>query len=164
MKNLLWIAVVLICSCNPLKKAQDQFKLHPDDFAGLSARYFPCRDTAYVRDSVRLDTLYLQPEPVTTVEYRSDTLFKTITVPGTTRFITKYITKDSIVIRRDNAAEAMLRSIIDQKEKTTSDAVAQYASLKESSKWWKTACLITWGVLAAYLIGWIVSKIYGRKV
>lgn len=171
MRKLTWIAVILLCSCNlirksqdanHLRKAQDQFKLHPESFAELSAKYYPSKDTSYVIDSVSYDTLYLQPEPITTIEYRSDTVFKTIATPGTTRFITKTITKDSVIIKDGGPKEAALIEQIAQKDKTVADATAQYASLQSSAKWWKTAGLITWSILAALIIGWIVAKIYKK--
>jgi len=185
-KSFFWIAVVLTCSCNPLKKAQDQFKLHPEEFADLSSKYFPCKDTSYVRDSIHFDTLYMYPfdrgmDPrfnsgvdTTISGYTIGTtdgikigggiIRDTVYYPGPTRFVTKTIRHDSIIIRRDNAKEIALQNIIDERTKTVADTAAQFAGLKDSQHWWKTACLITWGILGAYLIGWLMAKIYKPKV
>jgi len=162
-KSLIWALAVLIIGCTTkLQKAQDQFKLHPEEFAGLAAAYYPCRDTVIVRDSIKSDTLYLQQLPDTVTTWRMDTVFHTITIPGITRFITRTVYRDSLVIRRDNAQEAQLRQIITQRDKTVADVSAEFSGLKSSYHWWRRAGFITWGILFALIIGWVIAKIYGK--
>jgi hypothetical protein len=188
--TILLIAVSLTVGCNPLKKAQDQFKLHPESFALLTSRYYPCVPTHIVDSTIHIDDTAYKRSVSELLDYfqqQADTLNETLELLqldsinrmtlierqqkaiaslqnkiNNIKPVIKEIPKPYKVV--DSATLQVLHDIIAQKDKTVSDTTAQYASLKSSSHWWKTACLITWGIIAVYLIGWIVSKIYGRKI
>lgn len=155
-KSFFWIAVVLTCSCNPSKQIAKAKGTLDKYNAGASycAEEFPCKDTTYVViDSTHFDTLYLQPEPVTTIEYRSDTVFKTIAMPGTTRFVTKYIKKDSIIVRRDNARETDLSNQLRDALSINKDAIAErdkQKAMKKKYMWWTGGLGLSWIV---YIVG-----------
>ena len=104
-----------ITSCNPqrkINKAKSLLNEHPDEAAKYCAEKFPVKDSVYVRDSIHFDTLYLEneAEPIVSYETIRDTVYKTVKMPGTTYFVTKTVTKDSIVIRRDIAKETSLQN------------------------------------------------------
>lgn len=158
MKKYL-IIILLFASCNPVKKALKVAHDNPKEFAAFCAEAFPVTEKVTVKDSIRFDTMYLQSDPVTVYETINDTVYKTVSMPGTTYFVTKTVTKDSTIIRVDNAA-------LQAKQKQNDDLIVVNKKLvtdKAKADWWKRACLITWGILAAFIIGWIIAKIYGKK-
>lgn len=161
MKRFFWIAVILTVSCNPSKKiAKAQATLEKYNAgAAYCADRFPSKDTAYVLiDSTHMDTLYLQALSDTTIEYRMDTVFKTIAMPGTTRFITKYVNKDSIIIRRDNARETDLSNQLRNALAVNTDLIAQrdkQKKLKVKYMWWTGGLALSWIIylLISYYLG-----------
>lgn len=113
MKNLLIISLFLsLWSCTTERKAQRFYNENPEKLAALCANEFPVKDSVIVRDSIRLDTLYLETEPTILKDsfyIKADTIVRVITKkcpPAAT--IVKTIRHDSIIIRRDTAKEAVL--------------------------------------------------------
>lgn len=149
--KLLLICLVLL-ACNPVKKALKVARQNPNEFAGFCAEIFPVGELVTVKDSTRFDTLYLQSEPVTEYVTRNDTVYKTVRSPGTTYFITKTVTKDSLIIRRDRAAEKALEVQRDNLIVNNKDVIGQRDAFKKGRNWWRIACLITWGILGIGLV------------
>lgn len=151
-----------ITSCNPqrkINKAKSLLNEHPDEAAKYCAEKFPVKDSTIVRDTTVFDTLYLENEPEVDIRYVNDTVFKTITVPGTTYFVTKTVTKDSIVIRRDIAKETALQAKIDDLIIVNADCIGDRDKAKQKRDWWMWVAI---GLGAAWIIK-IVLSIWGGK-
>ena len=93
------------------------------------------------------------------IRYSHDTVYKTIKIPGTTYFVTKTVTKDSIIIRRDSAGFTALRNQIENLIVVNKDLVVERYKYKKKAKANATQKWITWILL---LIG-LVLGIYFKK-
>lgn len=150
--RFLILALVLV-SCNPSKKAHRFASSNPNEFADFCAQNFPVHDSTFIKDSVHFDTLYLENQPVIETTYLRDTVFKTVYYPGSTQVITKYVKRDSIIIRRDYAAEKSLEIKRDALIINNKDLIAQRDGYKGKYNWWKLVCLITWAVILVFIVG-----------
>lgn len=160
MKNLSIIAVAVgiiltLCSCNAERKALDYAKSHPEKFAEFCADEFPVKDSVIVRDSISFDTLYSENEvyirdtSYIEKEGRTITIYKEKRCPPT-KTITKTVRHDSLVIRRDTAKETALQQERDAQVKRGDKLDRKY-------NWWMRACLITWLLVALYVLGRVFS-------
>lgn len=160
-----WAVIFLffLLSCGSEKKiAKAKNTLNKYDAgSGYCSVMFPCQDTTYVIEHTVFDTVTLQNEPFVITETRNDTVYLTQTLPG--KVITKYITRDSIVIRRDNAKEAVLQSQVSNLSRSQDKLITEKDDYKSSAGKWRGYALITWGILLAFIIGWILAKIYAKK-
>jgi uncharacterized lipoprotein YehR (DUF1307 family) len=106
------ILALWLCGCSHEKQAQKFFAEHPDKLADKCAAIFPVHDSTIVRDSVRFDTLYMEGVPVILRDsfyIKGDTIIKQVIKQcPQSQIITKYVNRDSIIYRRDGAAEAVL--------------------------------------------------------
>lgn len=157
--KLLLILALLFTSCHPLKKALRVARENPNEFSGFCAETFPVGEIVTVKDSVRFDTLYLQSDPVIEYQTVNDTVYKMIKSPGTTYFVTKTVTHDSLIIKRDRAAEKTLELQRDNLIVSNKDIISQRDGFKKGRDWWRIACLITWTIVGL----WIVWKVWGAK-
>ncbi len=169
MKVVIILAALsmLIGACNPqrkIHKAKSVLNEYPDEAAKYCAEKFPVKDSVYVRDSVRFDTLYLQGDPVIEYQTINDTVYKTITVPGTTYFVTKTVTKDSIIIRRDSAGFTALRNQLNDLIVVNKDLVGERDKYKKKAKTNATQKWITWILLLVGLVLGIYFKKWGGAV
>lgn len=160
MKWVIFILFLAACSSEKrITKAKDTLNKY-DAGSGYCSVMFPCLDSSYVIESVEYDTVTIAGESFVVTERVNDTIYLTKTLPG--KVITKTITKDSIVYRRDNAREAVLQSQVSQLTKSQDKILTEKDKYKSSAGKWRTASLITWGILLAFIVGWIVAKIYRK--
>lgn len=159
MKYLL--IVILFIGCNPVKKALKVAEDNPADFAKFCADAFPVKDTVITKDSIWYDTIYLENEvdPIVTVETIRDTVYKTIKLPGTTYFVTKTVTKDSLVIRRDIAKETTLQQKVDDLIIVNADCIGDRDKARQKRDWWMWIAI---ALGAAWVIK-IVLSLWGNK-
>lgn len=161
---LLAVFVVLFSSCNPqrkIQKAKNVLNDNPIEAANYCAEKFPVIDSTIVKDSVRYDTIYLYNESLidTQIVRLKDTVFKTIIKSGATVYITKTVTKDSIIIRRDVAKEKALQGQNDNLIVVNKDLVTDRDKWKSKAKSNGKQKWITWILL---VVG-IVVGIYFKK-
>lgn len=164
-----WLMVVLIIimtwmvSCTTQRKAERFYKKHPDKLAQKCAETFPVKDSIVVIDSVHFDTLYIEGEPVIIRDsffIKGDTIVRQITKEcPKVQTITKVIRHDSIIYRRDAAYEATLEHELAAKETALGALQSKYDDTKDARNKWRLWCLITWGIIAAFLSIKILSPI-----
>jgi hypothetical protein len=161
MKCVAIFLVIVFVSCNEqrkIQKAKEVLNDHLPEAAAYCAEKFPVKDTTIVKDSVRLDTLYIPGEPITETIIRNDTVYKTITIPGTTYFVTKTVKKDSIIIRRDIAKETALQKQKDNLIIVNKDLVADRDKWKSKYKSNGTQKWVTWILLSIVFAAGIYFK------
>ncbi len=166
-----------------LDKAQDQFKLNPDSFAGLAHRYFPCVSPVPPDTSVRVDdagwkeAATQMQDYITFIEAYYDSLlaahgdtvtiyrernqvrtlgFKARSIPP----VIQYVPKPYPIL--DSSANQLWRNQVAGKDRTIGTLAETGAVSERGRKWWKAYGLILSGVLLAFIIGWIVAKIYKK--
>ena len=160
MKWMAFLLLVIGCSTEKkIAKAKDTLNKY-DAGSGYCASAFPCRDTGYVLEKTVFDTVTLQGEVYTITETVNDTVYLTRLLPG--KVVTKTITRDSIIIRRDGAIEAVFRGQVSQLAKTNGRLVNEKDGYKNKAGRWRGYALLTWGILLAFIVGWIASKIYKK--
>lgn len=161
MKYLSWIILfVFACmlfACNTEKQAAKKVSwlLAHDLMDDNCARLYPVRDSFIVKDSVHLDTFYTEPVYyVDTVDCdkKDSIIYRRVKCPPA-QVITKVITHDNIIIRRNTAEEDRLKSEIVKKENVIAEKdkliIAKDKKI-DKNDWWKWACLITWFLIVLY--------------
>lgn len=160
----------MLISCNPAKHAINFFDNHKEPAALYCAIRFPVKDQVIVRDSVHFDTLFSAGDTVQVAAPCPDGI-DTVLVRAAcppVRTITKIINHDSLIIRRDFAAETVLQNNITSCYKTITEREDQIRKLsadlskaKKQRNWWMIACLITWGMIAGGIALKVMKKIPG---
>lgn len=149
-----------IVSCNYEKKATNYFKLHTDKLAPLCAKEFPVKDSFYVKDSVRFDTLYLESEPEVLRDsffLKGDTIVRQVTKEcPKEKIITKYITHDSIIIRRDIAKETDLQNKVAKLVTENTTLTATITDKQKTLNWWRKIAIIEF----VLIVGFVAVKIF----
>ncbi|MEP7375523.1 MAG: hypothetical protein ABI675_19415 [Chitinophagaceae bacterium] len=148
----IFLALLFLTSCNPVKKAVETFDKHLPAAALYCADRFPAKDSIIIRDSVRLDTLWEDGEIVRVLVPSSpDTVIVKAQCPPH-KIITKTIQHDSIIIRIDKAKETVLLNQVNQ---CNEDLLKVTTSRDELKARVKGKVLIPWWILliAALLTG-----------
>lgn len=154
---LIALTVILtwLTGCTTQRKAEKYYQKHPEKLAEKCADEFPVKDSIIVIDSVHFDTLYLEGEPVILKDsffIKGDTIIKQITKEcPKVQTITKTVTHDSIIYRRDIAYETTLDYTIQELKQEVGKFIAKYEATKEGRDKWRKWCLITWAICAVYL-------------
>lgn len=163
MKYLL--ILLLFASCNVEKRTQKKvaWLIAHDKLDDVCARVYPVRDSIVVKDSVSFDTLYLENEVYLrdTVFREGQTIYREKKCPPVT-VVTKTVTKDSIIYRRNTAEEERLKGEILIKENNLivkDETINKQQAKIDKNDWWKTACLITWfTMLLGFVFRFFVIK------
>lgn len=159
------ILTLLLFSCSVEKRAQKKvaWLLSKDLMDDNCARLYPNRDSLIVRDSVSTDTLILD-----STVYLRDTVLKDGQIIyrekkcPPVQVITKTIRHDSVIYRTNTAEVERLKGEVLEKEKVIKEKdqlIVQKDRKAEKNDWWKIACLITWGVMAAGIAFKIAKKV-----
>ncbi len=155
----LLIIIYVLAGCATEKRIEKKadkstsYLLKNGRLASVCSLYYPAKDTTIVKDSLHFDTLYVEGEDVylrDTITIAGQPVFVSKKCPPNT-IITKYIRKDSLIIRRDYAAEKALESRIRTHENDYAVLSADNERLKAGRNWWRIACLITWAVCAVFI-------------
>lgn len=162
MIRIMIIILVIFAGCKAEKKISKAKAILNKYDAGSEycASAFPSRDTGYVLETTVYDTVTLPAEVYTITNTVNDTIYRDRFLPG--KLVTKTITRDSIIIRRDAAVEAVFRGQVSQLAKTNGQLVDEKDGYKKKAGHWRGYALVTWSILLAFIIGWIVSKIYKK--
>jgi hypothetical protein len=150
----------LVSGCTTQKKVQKWNDKHQVKAAAYCATRFPPIEWTRERVDTLLDTITItQPLYVfDTLYVEGDTVvLKTKCPPSQT--ITKTVTKEKEVRVRDSALTVLLQGNIEQLEGISADKDKEIAiakdrlgEAKKSRNWWMWAALLTWGVIALYVV------------
>lgn len=162
MRILLFLLVLVIASCNPLKKAVRVMKENPEKLAELCAETFPGGDTVFIKGdtTIKVDTV---TEGVI-IEVPCDTATLTAKCPPA-KVITRAVTIHDTLIKPDVYKEAKLNYTIQARDKTIADqAIAinriqsDFDKMKDKRNWWRIVALILSGMLGLGILakfkGW----------
>jgi hypothetical protein len=155
---ILAIFTAFLFSCNVEKQANKKvaWLLAHDLMDDNCARLFPVRDSLVVRDSTSFDTLYVENEV-----FIRDTIIKEGKVIYIEKkcpphqVITKIVTRDSIIYKRQTSEEDRLKGEILKKEKLIAEKDAMIIAKDkkiDKNNWWKIACIITWALIVIYVV------------
>lgn len=136
------IIILLLTSCVSSKKVHKYLDKHPEEAAQFCAEAFPVKDTVIVRDSIRFDTLYLETEPEIIRDsfwLKGDTIIRQVTKNCPPhQVVTKTVTKDSLIIRRDRAYETVqaneITRLLKEMQKKNGEIVELEGKLKAKTK------------------------------
>jgi hypothetical protein len=167
---ILILGCIVFASCATQKNAEKWANKKPVKAAAWATKKWPpvewikYRDTSIV-DTVlqpgesRLDTIFLEREG------RTDTVILKRECPPS-QTITRTVTKEKEIRVRDSAWAVLLQGNIEQLEGISADKDKEIAiakdklgEAKKSRNWWMWACLITWGVIALYVVLKLRAKI-----
>lgn len=144
------IILLLLASCNPLKKAVKTFDDNPAAAALYCATNFPAKDSLIPGDTiVKTDTL---TEGVF-IEVPCDTVKIRVECPPT-RTITKTVHVTDTIVRVDHAKEVSLQATVSQRDNTIGEQAktinrkqTDLDDMKGKRNWWRIVALILAGVL-----------------
>lgn len=170
--GILLLLIVLLFGCNPeakkLRKTQEYLFRHPDFSAGYCAEQYPVKDSIVTRDSIRFDTLYVPDysgiEPADTLSPAggggSSSSNGSTSGGGqketVTRYITKTITKDTTIYRRDAAEERRLQLSLQACQGNNTILLNKNEALQAKVDEWKAKAKTRWWWIIA-LIGAAVT-------
>lgn len=162
MKALVTILIcTLLTACATQRNAEKYYAIHPEKLAEQCTDKFPVKDSVVVIDIVHFDTLFIAGEPVILKDsfyIKGDTIVKQVTKEcPKVQTITKTVTHDSIIYRRDMAMEYMLNSKIEEQGKQITELQTVLKQSNEGRSRWRLWCLITWGICAVF-IGFKIVK------
>ena len=101
-----YLFLILLTGCVTSKKVTRYLNEHPLKAAEYCSKAFPVRDSVVTRDSVHLDTLYIECPDTPTLG--TDTITITSTKKVYVPCVSKTIYRDSTIYRRDFARETVL--------------------------------------------------------
>lgn len=162
----IWV-LILFSSCSVERQAQRKtaWLIAHDKLDDVCARIYPVRDSLIIRDSIRTDTVTAEPviiiDSVQCNKTDSVVYVKVKCPPAKT--ITQVIRRDSIIYQRSTAEEDRLKGEIIrvQTQLAQKDQIIINQQQKiDKNDWWKTACLVTWGVV---LLGFVFRFFVFKK-
>lgn len=112
-----YLFLILLTGCVTSKKVTRYLNEHPLKAAEYCSKAFPVKDSIVTRDSVSLDTLYIECPPISE-SVRLDTITLTKDKKVYVPCVSKTIYKDSTIYRRDFARE----TVLEENLRITSDA------------------------------------------
>ena len=153
------LMLFLLAACNSVQKATDYLR-KKQALAEVCAVNYPVRDSAYVRDSLSFDTLYVPGDPVILKDsfyIHGDTIIRTISKQcPKEKTIVQTIRHDSVIIRENTAKQAALQIQMGQLQGTLAVTQSKLEDMKKGRSRWRLWCLITWAVVGGY----VALKIY----
>jgi hypothetical protein len=160
-----WALAVGLMSCTTPKKVQKRIYKSVNTLKkygaldSTCATEYPIRESIVYRDSVHFDTLYTEGLHLIDTVYLDGKPIVIHRQCPDAQVVTKYVTKEVTKIQENTARVSMLQGNIEQlegisegKDKDIAVLKDRLGEAKKSRNWWMIACLITWAIVALYVV------------
>lgn len=155
---LVWVCVFMFISCNPEKKLQKAITTlssNPEKSAAFCADRYPVKELVIYRDSITLDTIFLELERVDTL-YQNDTCYIITTSPN--KIITKTVTKYKEVQVENTARIQEKEKLYQACEKNYHDLYTKLELTEADKRGWRSKFWWVLFVAIGAIVGYLTKQ------